>query len=183
MTTEKQVTAEEALLWLAGLEKKCPCETEHVDMRCSACQKRWLMSGSGHSQYCRNDCNGSGKVPVLDLREPCPCLSLAESSPDGINHAYDQGICKPWFLRQGRTPNFHSDCFTCSERGWVPKEGEEALRQALHKAGWEVRFRWDCSGKYQHWLFFKSIGDGSLFEGRDSAIHIAAHKAMRQEGY
>ena len=55
MQNTEVMTPIEAQLWLANLEKDC--------------QYCWNEYG-GHRSDCTK-CNGTGKAPVLDLREPC----------------------------------------------------------------------------------------------------------------
>ena len=102
VTTEPQVTAEEALLYLAGLETDCLGCNHGIG------GTKW----NGEPTFCRQ-CNGSGKVPVLDLREPCLRKGY-HTHPDPFSSPGD-------YIEVG-----------CP--GWVPKQGEEALRQAMHKA-------------------------------------------------
>lgn len=181
MLIERQITAEEAQLWLAGLEKVC--------LICSG------QGGLGGLQWDGSldvnkclTCNGTGKVPVLDLREPCPCLSLPENPPDGINHAYDRDICKQCYLRYSRTATFHVGCFTCSGRNWVPKQGEAALHQAMNKTGWDLTVDLFVSGARRVWFrridyVLSYLRDGRIIGGEDSNDFIAAYKAMMRAGY
>ena len=146
MTIEKQITAEEALLWLAGLEKKCD----------------WLGSGDG---LCPN-CGGSGKVPVLDLREPCPRMERTYATTH-----ISAGLA--W-------------CHLCGGRNWVPKQGVEALYQAMHDAGWTIKMIWYSPDPFPSVGFYKEdpkLPGAYNWRGQDATTHIAAYKAMKQAGY
>ena len=135
------MTPEEALLWLAGLETPCP-ETVGYDV--------------GHHHVANPQdcpiCHGTRKVPVLDLREPCP----------NYGHLF---------------PTSPLNCSLCGGRNWVPKQGEMALHQAMHKAGWSVLVTWPIDGPREV-LFAKGTGI-NFIRGENANDWLAAVKAMK----
>ena len=109
MATET-ITPGQAQLWLAGLEKPC-----------SDCQLPVSFHAKPELDPWCQPCGGTGKVPVLDLRKPCPLLDKnpGEYSISRQTVHELRGInCK------------------CQGRGWVPKQGEAALHHAMHKDRW-----------------------------------------------
>ena len=111
-------------------------------------------------------CNSTGKVPVLDLREPCKM------------HTFQQNIS----TRQTVGP-----CRTCQGRNWVPKQGEAALHHAMHKDGWQMNVIWKPAypphlpRAYRRVVFARPNHTASAYyvEGDDSNAWLAAVKAMK----
>lgn len=129
---EKEITADEALLWLAGLEEPAP-----------------TVPG----------------IPVLDLRELCPQRG---SYIYGKWHGTDA-----------------SRCWSCYGRKWVPKQGEQALYQAMHRAGWSMAHYWRAGDESPTHNFLRPLAakGSATFHGHDDNIYIAAYKAMQSAGY
>ena len=141
--TTTATTPEEALLWLAGLEQSC----SHPKL------STW-------------------KVPVLDLRAPCPCWEYIHDEGD-VRCAN----CAARIWHSKSRDDLHGpDCSICAGRNWVPKQGEQALYQTMHNAGWSLEIHWFSSEP------LPSIGFYSGAE-HDSNPYIAAQKAMQAAGY
>ena len=103
-------------------------------------------------------CGGTGKVAVLSyLREPCP---------NNIN--------------RGTARADHMLCPACQGHTWVPKQGRDALHEAMHKDGWSIVVNWPI-GKERDVLFCRGVGM-ALLRGEDSDDWIAAVKAMQAAG-
>ena len=168
MLNTETMTRAEALLWLAGLEKECPCHECHGNPVVDTyfCQGRQLC------------CAGTGKVPVLDLRERCYGEYLC-SDPrcdySNCEHNCDLGI-------------HTAKC--CQGLGWFPKQGRDALYDAMHKDGWD----WEASqqtGDTAAWTRFEKHPDTMMVPdrdillayGEDSDPWLAAAKAMKAAGY
>ena len=140
------MTPEEALLYLAGLEESC-----------ANCGGKGILGGEPdfvgektvvHAHYPCPPCKGTGQRPVLDLREKCPgrCggtgiyrLELGKSYPGEQREDKYSGC--------GRCGGFES-CALLKHippesrgRGWVPKQGEMALHQAMTKDGWSYSIK------------------------------------------
>ena len=119
MTTE-QITAEEALLWLAE------------------------------------------QLP--DLREPCPHILITRC------------VCKP----ENQCPaDGKHHCRLCHGESWVPKQGETALYQAMHDAGWNILFTWLVDDPLPIIQFGRKGSTGTAARNPS----IAAFKAVKQAGY
>jgi len=169
----------EALLGLAGLEEDCPeirgavafpfCESH------CACEH--------HKPWRCKVCGGTGKVPVLPgLREPCSCaLAFTANLPDSL--------CRECRIRfeVGLT---HLEkalpCLRCEGRGWLPKQGRDALHDAMHKDGWDINTKWSARGG--RWVWFEKhqyqspyLGDHYYASEVDD--WLAAVKAMQVAGY
>ena len=153
MTTEKQVTAEEALLWLAELEQPCV-----------QCAGAGIFRASYTHAICPN-CGGSGKVPVLDLRELCTNCQGKGAISDGHKR---QLVCP-----------------RCLGRNWVPKQGEQALYQAVHDARWDMGSFWLADYPQPSIRFYRHrpVDGLAIGEGSDASAPVAAYKAMRAAGY
>ena len=164
----------EALLWLAGLEKSCTECTAKDGIPCNCLA-----------------CHGTGKVGVLDLREPCPGVRRLDTGerlpcmilrPDVWNRL--GGPCE-------------GDIDPCGSTGWVPKQGEAALHQAMHKDGWNLEVLWvatdyrEYTGDYtepfimmageRHVTFWRE--DGRYPSGKGADDWLAALQAMQAAGY
>ena len=148
-----EVTPQEALLWLAGLE-----QPGHVT--CNGQYPRGCCSCPG--------CGGTKSAPVLDLREPCP---------------RDPRLSHNMIGAPDIVPSTELRC--CQGRRWVPKQGVEALYQAMHDAGWWINCYWDATEKQRIFDFYCSGGNPfpDIRTGSDANAHIAAYKAMKQAGY
>jgi len=154
------MTPAEALLWLAGLEKDCDT--------CKGTKRRHYLTGwrerdTQPQMYDCDICHGTGKVPVLDLREPCLVKHL---------------ITSEW-----RTDWSDKRSATCAEvgcRGWLPKQGRDALYAAMEKDGWDYFISQKQTGRSV--LFIKPIG-GDWAQGEDTDDWRAAVKAMQAAGY
>ena len=151
MPTEKLVTAEQALLWLAGLERECP--------QCCGSGRFMSAAESSVHDFC-DQCKGDGKVPVLDLREPCPDCFSSKKMADKYRPGWD--------------------CLACAGCEWVPKRGEEALRQAMHNDRWRMEAVWEIEQPYKV-TFSKCMNRSNNF-GVDSNPPVAAYKAMVAAG-
>ena len=160
------MTPKKALLYLAGLEESC-----------ANCGGKGILGGEPdfvgektvvHTHYACQICKGTGKRPVLDLREPCPeCLGLGAISDGHKGQLF---------------------CNKCQGRNWVPKQGEMALHQAMHKDGWHLQLYWDTEenrpnlGRNVH--FTRLTFSGGLIVGHDANDWLAAAKAMKAaEGF
>jgi len=138
------MTPAEALLWLASLEKNCA--------GCVGCRR-------DHDEDPRGICaciicHGTGKVPVLDLREPC-------------RHSTTQGY-------------FEKICRATGCSGWLPKQGRDALHDAMEKDEWN----YDVSQRYgERTVHFFQVIEGQWAAGLDSDDHLAAVKAIEAAGY
>lgn len=144
------ITPAQALQWLAGLKKPCP-----------RCGGHGLTFNHFHGiPFDCEVCDGSGQVPVLDLRKPCPRIRGKYSWPTIPDIHEMSGI----------------NCI-CGGTGSVPKQGETALHAAMHKDGWGVFTEWPPGGGY-NCIFAK---EGQLFEDADASV--AAVKAMKAAGY
>ena len=160
------VTPQEALHWLEGLKKPCPncypvpgVETYPIP-------------------HCK-DCGGTGKVPVLDLREPCPgsttIISGSYRYPCLIN-----GFA--WWKSNG--PPFEGLTDPCEGRGWIPKQGREALHEAMLKDGWYYTIYQENIRTVVFWRWVETRPPVLTEEGgSDSDDYISAYKAMKAAGY
>ena len=140
MSTEPMLPSE-AMLWLAGLEKSCTECTAKDGIPCNCLA-----------------CHGTGKVAVLDLREPCPVTS-------GPNYIHYLGV----------------SCDYCQGRNWVPKQGEAALHQAMHKADFsQMHVHVVGQGpRHYYWPYERSYKSSDCHAND----YLAAVKAMRAAGY
>lgn len=121
--------------------------------------------------------------PVLDLREPCPCINLVEAATraDGINHHYDSGGCRTCYVRNLHT----SSCTSCHGTNWVPKQGRQAVQDAMLKAGWEMVLKASPDGLRNIRFspnYSKATPQLLTRPWRDDD-HIAAMRAMKAAGY
>ena len=156
------ITQAEALLWLAGLERNC-----------RDCQLPDSFGVKPELDKWCTPCHGTGKVPVLDLREPCPCIdNPGDGRPgDGYN-------CFRCF-RYGRHEVTECTECNCKGRNWLPKQGRDALHEGMNKAGWWYDI-------YQHGskrtIAFYLPGQGTHPRfGEDADDWLAAVKAMKEE--
>lgn len=108
--------------------------------------------------------NESGLVPVLDLREPCNCWC----------HTAPLACCS----------DLTDKCWRCQGRLWIPKQGRDALHQAMHKDGWNRESRW-IVGEEPLTCFTQHRPDDKwrYAWGEDTDDHIAAVKALQKAGY
>jgi len=153
----------EALLWLCSLEKPCPCPECHGNPVVDT----WGCQGK------RLCCHGTGKVPVLpELREPCPCPN------------YPAQTCEPCW-QYGTHPHAFGQatyCRNCQGRNWRPRQGRDALHDAMHKDGWDYLISQVAAGRGVS--FYKQIFiNAPLSLGEDAADDLAAVKAMKAAGY
>ena len=168
---------EEALLWLAGLERTT-CGYPDTP-RC------WCVEGDCpcHSL----DFNEvHGKVPVLDLREPCPCLNKDKHIID-LGHWRSLGGCDNCWSRWFSKVGFHDSCTSCGGINWLPKQGREALHAAMLKDGWrfditEFPLAYDDEAYAGQRIVSFIKGEGDWF-GEYGDDYIAAMKAMQAAGY
>jgi len=159
----------EALLRLAGLEKEQRCPDAHRSSITNS--GKWIED----AQFCKT-CNGSNliKVPVLDLRESCP----------GVTTRF--GGWKPCSLRyqDGSQPLLDGETDACQGRGWLPKQGRDALFAAMEKAGWNYTIE-QIQGRYTVGFFqYRHIPNkpGNL-RGTDANPWLAAAKALQAARY
>ena len=173
---ETILTQEAALLWLAGLER-ITCGYPDAP-RC------WCPEGDCPC-HSLSFAEVHGKVFVLDLREPCSCAIWRP----GL--AYPCDVCR-------RLGTFYhgQDCTNCQGRNWIPKQGRDALHEAMHKAGWEVSFIWpsDSPAEYRYnkvrpgmehhyWGGSSEEEQRVYYIGLDADPYLAAMEAMRAAGY
>lgn len=154
------VTPQEALLWLAGLEREC---LEHV-VRASS------TDGPVDDclKDCRGKCSGTGRVPVLDLREPHPdCISL------NVGLTTDNKFCDVLFK------HIYGDC---KGTGWSPKQSETALHQAMNRAGYGLSLLWVGASRSVVFFWPQKGQQFSSADGEDDDW-LAAAKAMKMAGY
>jgi len=168
MQGTKTITPAEALIWLASLEKECPCHECHGNpvIDTYLCQGRQLC------------CAGTSKVPVLDLREPCPCYSLKNDCWQCDKERRHSDTFEDHALRL-----IHSQsCINCQGRNWLPKQGRDALFAAMHKAGWKYEI---FQGEHLRLVtFFKGVNVlQAIVRGQHSDDGQAAVKAMKAAGY
>ena len=139
----------EALLWLAGLTKTCECGGEGCE-----------------------GCSGQGVRYVLDLRLPCPCATKlidfrCQFCLEAVRHAAR--------IEGALDSSIHSsDCTPCQGRNWLPKQGRDALHEAMHKDGWSSTIT-ETPQSGRHVIFYKG-----LWVGSDVDDWLAAVKAMKQ---
>ena len=171
---ETILTQEAALLWLAGLERVCD--------QCGGIGYIDMEDGPHKG---RHKCCGTGKVFMLDLQEPCPCVM------------WQPGMADPCKTCQQTGTNHHGqDCTVCQGRNWIPKQGRDALHEAMHKAGWEVSFIWpsDSPAEYRYnkvrpgmehhyWSGSSEEEQRVYYIGLDADPYLAAMEAMRAAGY
>ena len=170
------MTQADALIWLAGLEKDCPCQDPEVKAR------------NAQRTYVCGLCHNTGKVPILDLREPCPCppycVAYISSSDDQDWRRCDacsgshgtsgvMGVHGPW-------------CENCQGRNWFPKQGRDPLFGAMEKDGWGYTIR--QTRMWREVFFSKegpndSYGHPCMLHGKDANDWQAAVKALRAAGY
>lgn len=172
---EQTMPPNEALLWLAKLEKSC------LACRGSGSEATGTTYGGQHEQVACSICGGSGKVLVLpDLREPCPgVVNIAwveEHLPCMTN---DPGWWK-------NTPPNEGDIDPCHGTGWVPKQGRDALYQAMNNAGWYMtlitRPKAGYKGESLRYVYFWN-DEGRHAGGGDADDYLAAVKALKEAGY
>ena len=105
-------------------------------------------------------CGGTGKVPVLPgLREPCP---------NNINRGTDRA--------------HHIGCPACQGHTWVPKEGRQAIQDAMVEAGWIYTIAQLKTSREV--VFFKMLGNPPNERyacGEDADDWLAAIKAIKME--
>jgi len=144
------MTPAEALLWLAELEKKCPLVEGAMSL--PFCESHCMCEH--HKPWRCEVCHGTGKVPVLpDLREPCP-----------------------YPMPHSRGNDAHANC---QGRSWLPKQGRDALYDAMLKVGWYYEIHQD---KERFVLFYRSTQRSGI-TGEDADEWLAAVKAMKAAGY
>jgi len=144
MPDTETMTPTQARLWLASLEKDCP-----------------LIEGAVSFPFCESHCvcKGTGKVPVLDLREPC-----------SYNRRHESG---PYYTE------LSPSCPKCHGREWLPKQGRDALHDAMHKDGWDYDV---YQREFRNVAFYKLDGRKCIL-GKDTDDWLAAVKAMKAAGY
>ena len=155
----ESITHQEALEWLAALEDechKCLGETIYYTTPCDLC-------------------HGIGKMAVLDLREPCPCLAFIETDEDDWTQWPHCAFKGPCF----RKAKHGTDCENCHGPGWRPKQGPTAVQDAMVKAGWEARMV--RRGDWKRIRFWQQGPPWASGDDADDAI--AAMKAMKAAGY
>ena len=150
MSQENKATPlTDPLLWLASLEKNCP--------GCVGCRRD--HDGDPRGTCACATCHGTGKVPVLDLLEPCPLVA-------------DSMVHEEWCL--------------CRGRGGLPKQGRDALHEAMVKDGWGYYIHKIADGP-RFIRFYKAAADYHHSQIMDSGIDsddwLAAVKAMMAVGY
>jgi len=160
------MTPAEALLRLAALGNDCPgCESCPGFMGYAG-----QLAAEVRAKTPRNLCGGTGKVPVLDLREPCPCS------------IYTAQTCEPCWQYGAIGHGAH--CLNCQGRDWLPKQGRDALYAAMAKDGWKRETAHDPfanRGWCRFWKF-SGIGLTTMLTGEDADDWQAAVKAMRAAG-
>ena len=162
MSNTETMTSAEALLWLAGLEKDCPNCNPFPDVTIPPIP------------HCKK-CYGTGKVPVLDLREPCPCPPYCKASMWDYPDDQDWRRCSAC----DNTKGHGVWCLNCQGRNWVPLQGQDALYAAMEKDGWDYIIRSVQRTRSVH--FFKVVA-GDWVQGKDSDDGLAAVEAIQQEG-
>ena len=123
--------------------------------------------------------------PVLDLRDPCP----------GV-HNVVTGHLSPcfsdWDWWWFNAPPSEGDKDQCDDAvGWVPKQGCQALQDAMVKGGWSYSITqipptsYGAQGRVVH--FWKDMEDANRLlvsvGSNDANDWLAAMKAMKAAGY
>ena len=156
MQSADTMTPAEALLRLSGLEKPCTCW-------------RVIDRNEGRTGTIRRAadpncvfCAGTGKVPVLPgLREPCSACN---------------GVTKPCYV-----DGLHEHvCDKCKGRPWLPKQGRDALYEAMEKAEWDYLV--SQRGGVRCVRFFKVVNN-NWAQGEDADDWRAAVRALLAAGY
>jgi len=116
-------------------------------------------------------CFGTGKVPVLpDLREPCPCP------------IYVYQTCEPCWQHGAIGHGVH--CLNCQGCNWLPKQGRDALFEAMEKDGWGYEIVQLAEGERPATSGTRSVTfSKSFMVGSDADDYLAAAKAMKTAGY
>ena len=105
-----------------------------------------------------------------DLREPC--LSC---------HA--TGIVETSHPLLSKDDRFLVQCGGCQGRNWLPKQGRDALHDAMEKAGWDLHLHQLADDDIRNVRFVRKSQARELLEGIDSDDHLAAAKAMKAAGH
>lgn len=153
------ITPAAALLWLAGLERDCLGEAYNSDE--GAGYQATIIADRAHGPWC---CNGSGKVPILDLRENVH--AVAPTCLPG---------CLGWSPKQGWDA-LHS---AMHHNGW----NSEIL--------WVTEDYREYTGEYMPPFTMKAEERLVVFwkdfprscQGEDADDWLAAMKAMKAAGY
>ena len=163
MTQEAKqvVTRQEALEWLAALERPCTDCTAKDGVPCNCLA-----------------CHGTGRLPVLDLREPCPCLTASEKIIDQ-GHFKAVGGCENCWSRWFSRVEYHKSCQSCGGTTWIPKQGPTEVQDAMVQDGWVINLtRMDGYKRVRfHHRAWRFVGTSENDEA------IAAYKAMKEAGY
>lgn len=161
---DEPMTAQEVLLWLAGLETDCPNNHALLGSTTEGVPVPIVLCAS---------CYGTNRVPVLpDLREPCPnqqATTLVDSH-NRIEHGVYQH--KEWLV-----------CTTCQGRTWVPTQGRQAVQDGMVKAGWDLHISHYALTQHREVSFFRFGPKHEEIQAWDADDHIAAMKAMKAAGY
>ena len=161
---ETILTQEAALAWLAGLER-ITCGYPDAP-RC------WCPEGDCPC-HSLSFAEVHGKVFVLDLREPCSCAIWRP----GL--AYPCDVCR-------RLGTFYhgQDCTNCQGRNWIPKQGRDALHQAMRQDGWYYNIFQTNTRRVIFWRWGEARPPVlTEISGSDSDDHMAAYKALLAVGY
>jgi len=170
MQSAETMTPAEGLLWLASLEKKCPLTEGAVSF--PFCESHCLCEH--HKPWRCKLCGGTGKVPVLpELRKPCPNFNAVENYVQGRGWTFISCTAREDYCRSGQD--------ACQGRGWLPKQGRDALFMAMEKDGWSY-----CVDQHggNRWVYFYRRNDSAhSIHGQASDDDLAAVKAMKAAGY
>lgn len=128
---------------------------------CTGCLRGYELNARGACSLCA----GTGMVPLLGLRTLCPwcqgngeqCLNLPQTPSD---------------------PH-------CAGRGWIPKQGRDALHNAMQEMGWEYcvfsRTKLDAE-RTVRFYGYNRIKHCLELAGKDSDDWLAAVKALKAAG-
>ena len=165
MPNTETLTRAEARLLLASLKKDCPCQEPEV--------KAWNDQQTDVCGLCHN----TGKVPVLDLREPCNqihnIIVASVSTHSGANSYFYPGEIRS------------ASCKEAGCQGWLPKWGRDALHLAMEKDGWNYEIIQLAKPGYWNNLETRRVTfwrQGGTANGQDADDDLAAVKAMQAEG-
>ena len=163
MPNTETMAQAEARLWLASLEKDCPgVYNTQISKRLAPCMTLnpgWWKTEGPPWTHDVDPCHGTGKVPVLDLREPCPQINRL----DKYGYPHLTGL----------------DISCCQGRGWLPKQGRDALFMAMDKDGWDCATESLGYGGAREIRFSRFVAGCGRIHGEDSDPWLAAVKAMK----
>lgn len=177
--THTEHSAQACADYMGAMMKPCPC----YDDPCLDCQMNRPHGGpeprADGSCCLQPSCNGTGEVPLLDIRKPCPCPRSQDLRANVVTH-YELGGCARCLVVH------KDDCLNCNGFTYIVPLDLDRLLVALRNEGHGTSFHPTRDREF-HVFVSPILTSVEGMASHDSAspteaAYIAACKALSARG-